>query len=142
MATYKRWETYEIDFLLKTYHTTAIKHIAKELDRPEKSVFIKAHRLRLKNKRTHAREIKKEHLARLINSGIYDVNELSKSTGLSIDICNKEIGKANALRTKPKQMIPDYILTEDDILDSIEMFYRAEDLKGWELNYLNKTIKY
>ncbi len=138
MANYKIWEKYEIDFLIDTYHTTDIKHIAKELNRPEKGVFFKAHKLGLKNKTTYAKNKKKEYLSSLINSGVYDVDELSRKTGLSVVVCNKGIGIYNALMVKPKQVIIDYVLTEQDIFDSMDLKYEPKDLKGWELEQFNK----
>ena len=126
------WKAFEIDYLKNCYHTTRLKTIAKELGRTEESIRIKAHRIGVKSISVHNKNKVSSYLDSLISSGINEEAELSNKTGLSIEVCKKRL-RSSMIVIKPLVIIPEYILTEQDILDSIEMEYKAEDLKGWEL---------
>lgn len=137
---YTSWKTHEVDYLKNCYHTMTIETIANELGRTVQSIRLKAYRLGLVNMGVYRNDKMNTYLDTLISSGIENVAELSNKTGFTIEVCLKHIRKSK-IKVKNISEIPEYILTEQDILDSIEMEYKSEDLKDWELEQFQILAK-
>lgn len=139
---YEKWTTEELDFLKNYYQTTEAKTIAAKLGRTTQSVFIMSHKLGLKSSTRIIRENKKKELIQLIVDGCDNVAELSRKSGMCKSACRNTLylyvhNNGERIRLAKEHAKP-YILSEEELFDSIDPIYTLEPRDGWEYEQLQK----
>lgn len=130
------WSLNDTEYLRKNYSKKSVIEISEFLSRSIKSVRNKADFEGLMSRSRTQRARNMNVALNLIRNGERCKYKLAKISSLDLTLVSAMI--TEFLNESSLSQKPQYYESEQAIFDSMELEYKAEDLKGWELNCLNK----
>jgi len=142
----KLWLKNEDEYLKVFYLEKSIEELIKDLHnindkivRTEISIVNRAYKLNIYRRKKKDLKLLKEIVTDYIKLNKYTLDEISKKTNVSICLINKFF-EVNIKPSKKhyEEEENKYYRNENDILNELNAEYKIKDLKGWELEQINK----